>query len=138
MDDDVVQDKETTMGSDSYSIILDSLDIVAIAVDLGILTEKQVKGHNYMVSCFNKKKHQNDDKVKSAKIYHDTQQYHCFGCGHHANSIQLYASYNGLNTEQAMKELCKKYNIKIKDIDIKDTRREKKIDNIKEAKKIFM
>lgn len=55
------------------------------------------------------------EKTPSFVVSPSKNIWHCFGCGKGGNAINFVMEYDGLSYQEAIKKLCKKYNIEYKE-----------------------
>lgn len=70
-------------------------------------------GGTQQVSCLFLANHTHQDRNKSARIYQDTQLYHCFTCGITVNAIGLYQRLEDLSWREACKDLEEKFDLEL-------------------------
>ena len=75
-------------------------DIIEVAEALGLEVRRQ--GRNFVCRCpFH------DEKTPSFTVYPDQGRYHCYGCGAHGDTLDLYQEIRGVAFKTAVRELSK-------------------------------
>lgn len=99
--------------TDIFKAIKQSLDIVTVATDFGIILNRS----NKALSPFS------SEKTPSFQIYQDTQSFYCYSTNQGGTVIDLVMKLTGLSAIETAKLLNEKYNLKIalsKPLDTKD------------------
>lgn len=68
-------------------------------------------GVTKQIPCIFPENHSHDDRVKSARIYSDSEKYHCFTCGMNLNAIQIVQEMESVSYVNAIKFIEKTFRI---------------------------
>ena len=70
-------------------------------------------GTTVQVACLFFENHKNDDWSKSARIYSDTEKYHCFKCGITLDAVGLVKEMEELDWKDTLKFIEEKFYVKL-------------------------
>jgi len=78
-----------------------------------------------------------DDNKPSMRLYHDSQNIHCFACGKHGDVIDLYAAIHRITNKEAIRQMAEGISTQVNTVTDKTDWFQRKRDEVKQLERVI-